>query len=100
VFSRWSWNDGHNEIMAFADIDRSLSGGVSIKGKSWGRAKDTIGIGGALNYRTECILESYYSLALLDTTWLTFDYQFITNPAYNADRGPVSIFSARLHAEF
>ena len=31
---------------------------------------------------------------------LTFDYQFITNPAYNADRGPVSIFSGRLHAEF
>ena len=125
VFGRWSWNDGHNEIMAFTDIDRSLSGGVSIKGKSWGRKNDTIGIGGAinglsgdhrdfiaagglgiligdgaLNYRTERILETYYSYALLDTTWLTFDYQFIANPAYNADRGPVSVFSARLHAEF
>jgi high affinity Mn2+ porin len=125
VFGRWSWNDGHNEIMAFTDIDRSLAGGVSIKGKSWGREKDTIGIAGAvnalspdhrdfiaagglgiligdgaLNYRTERILETYYSYALLDTTWLTFDYQFIANPAYNADRGPVSIFSARLHAEF
>jgi high affinity Mn2+ porin len=125
VFGRWSWNDGHNEIMAFTDIDRSLAGGVSIKGKSWGREKDTIGVGGAvnglspdhrdfiaagglgpligdgaLNYRTERILESYYSYALLDTTWLTFDYQFIANPAYNADRGPVSVFSARLHAEF
>jgi high affinity Mn2+ porin len=31
---------------------------------------------------------------------LTADYQLITNPAYNADRGPVSIFSGRLHAEF
>jgi high affinity Mn2+ porin len=125
VFGRWSWNDGHNEIMAFADIDRSLSGGVSIKGKSWGRANDTIGLGGAinglsrdhrdfiaagglgpligdgaLNYRTERILETYYSYALLDTTWLTFDYQFVANPAYNADRGPVNVFSARLHAEF
>ena len=28
------------------------------------------------------------------------DYQLITNPAYNADRGPVSVFSARLHGEF
>ena len=55
---------------------------------------------GALNYRTERILETYYSYALLDTTWLTFDYQFIANPAYNADRGPVNIFTARLHAEF
>jgi hypothetical protein len=26
--------------------------------------------------------------------------QFIANPAHNADRGPVSTFSARLHAEF
>jgi len=125
VFGRWSWNDGRNEIMAFTDIDRSLSGGVSIKGNAWGRKNDTIGIGGAvnglspdhrdfiaagglgvligdgaLNYRTERILESYYSYALLDTTWLTFDWQFIANPAYNADRGPVNIFSARLHAEF
>jgi high affinity Mn2+ porin len=31
---------------------------------------------------------------------LTFDYQFITNLAYNADRGPVSIFASRFHAEF
>jgi high affinity Mn2+ porin len=31
---------------------------------------------------------------------LTFDYQFLRNLAHNADRGPVSIFSARLHGEF
>jgi len=30
----------------------------------------------------------------------TAGYQLITNPAYNADRGPVSIFSGRLHGEF
>jgi len=125
LFGRWSWNDGHNEIMAFTDIDRSLSGGVSIKGAGWGRPDDTIGIGGAvnalsqdhrdflaagglgfligdgqLNYRTERILEAYYSYALFKTTQLSFDYQFIDNPGYNADRGPVSVFSARLHAEF
>jgi hypothetical protein len=34
------------------------------------------------------------------STTLTFDYQLIANPAYNADRGSVSIFSGRLHAEF
>jgi high affinity Mn2+ porin len=28
------------------------------------------------------------------------DYQLIADPAYNADRGPVSIFSGRLHGEF
>ena len=31
---------------------------------------------------------------------LTFDYQFLVNPAHNADRGPISIFSARVHGEF
>lgn len=125
LFGRWSWNDGKNEIMAFTDIDASLSGGLSIKGGSWGRADDTIGIGGAvnalsrdhrdfiaagglgvligdgrLNYREENILETYYALALNKQLTVTGDYQYIRNPAYNADRGPVSIFSGRLRGTF
>ncbi len=125
LFGRWSWNDGRNEIMAFTDIDVSLSGGVSIKGKPWGRSEDTLGIGaainglsndhrdyiaagglgiligdGRLNYRQERILETYYSLAVNKALALTFDYQLIANPGYNADRGAVSIFSGRLHVEF
>jgi high affinity Mn2+ porin len=55
---------------------------------------------GRLNYGTEKTLESYYSLAVWKKSALTFDYQLITNPAYNADRGPVSIFTARFHSEF
>jgi high affinity Mn2+ porin len=31
---------------------------------------------------------------------LTFDYQLIGNPGYNADRGPVLVFSGRLHPQF
>jgi high affinity Mn2+ porin len=125
VFARVSWNDGHTEILNFADIDRSVSGGVSIKGSYWGRGDDTVGIGGAinglssanrdflaaggtglligdgrLNYRTEDILEAYYAWTIQKGLVTTFDYQFVNNPAYNADRGPVSIFSARVHAEW
>src|SRR5260370_846258 len=55
---------------------------------------------GQLNYRPEQILEAYYAYSLNQWATLTFDYQFIVNPGYNADRGPVSIFSGRLHAEF
>jgi high affinity Mn2+ porin len=55
---------------------------------------------GQLNYRPEHLLEAYYAYSLNKWAMLTFDYQFIANPGYNADRGPVSIFSGRLHAEF
>jgi len=30
----------------------------------------------------------------------TLNYQLVTNPAYNRDRGPASIFGARLRAQF
>jgi high affinity Mn2+ porin len=125
LFARASWNDGQNEDLSFTDIDRSASGGLSIKGSFWGRSNDTVGIGGAvnglsaahrdfaaagglglligdgrLNYRAEKIFETYYACSASKNVTLTADYQLITNPAYNADRGPVSIFSGRLHAEF
>jgi high affinity Mn2+ porin len=125
LFGRWSWNNGKTEIMAFTDIDASLSMGLSIKGSKWGRPDDVIGIGGAinalsrdhrdfiaagglgvligdgqLNYRKERILETYYAYALTKQLTLTADYQLITNPAYNADRGPVHVFSGRFHGEF
>ena len=35
----------------------------------------------------------------LDMNHMTFDYQFVTNPAYNRDSGPVSIIGTRLHAQ-
>jgi high affinity Mn2+ porin len=43
---------------------------------------------------------SLYSLNVFRSSWVTFDMQRIQNPAYNADRGPVNVESARLHAEF
>jgi high affinity Mn2+ porin len=125
LFARASWNDGSNEILSFTDVDRSISGGLSIKGSFWGRPNDIVGIGGAvnglsdahrdflaagglglligdgrLNYSQERIFETSYAYAIRQGVTLTADYQLITNPAYNADRGPVSVFSGRLHAEF
>jgi high affinity Mn2+ porin len=52
------------------------------------------------NYSTEKLLEAYYSYALTPSTRLTFDYQFMKNPGYNADRGPANIFAARAHWQF
>ena len=57
-------------------------------------------LSGTLNYRPERVLEAYYAYGLDKRTALTFDYQFIVNPGYNADRGPVSIYALRFHSEF
>ena len=48
----------------------------------------------------EQIFETYYSYALTSSTHLSVDYQFIANPGYNTDRGPVNIFSGRIHWQF
>src|ERR1700704_1107077 len=107
------------------DIDRTAAAGLSLKGKRWGRPNDTFGLAGIVNGisgvhqaflnagglgilvgdgrlpnpGSERIIEMYYSLPLF--SWrLTLDYQFIANPAYNRDRGPVSVIGTRLRAQF
>ncbi|HTI71274.1 MAG TPA: carbohydrate porin, partial [Candidatus Limnocylindria bacterium] len=124
VFARFSWNDGKNESWAFTDIDRSMSLGLSIKGTLWHRPEDTWGVAGVwntisgghsallaaggmgilvgdggLSYGSERILETYYDIHIWKTIHAALDYQFVQNPGYNRDRGPVSLFAARLHWE-
>jgi high affinity Mn2+ porin len=125
-FARGGLADGDVEPYEFSDADRSLSGGLSLKGKSWGRPEDTLALGGELNGISrihqryladgglgilvgdgrlphpgdEAILESYYDIPVGRFLHLSADYQFVKNPAYNRDRGPVSIFAARVHAQF
>lgn len=125
LMARASWGAGRTEKMGWTDSDESFMFGGVLKGTSWGRPNDRIGLGGvidglssdaraffaagglgilvgdgALSYRPEKVLESYYAYSINKWVTLTFDYQFVVDPAYNADRGPVSIFATRLHAEF
>ena len=67
----------------------SITGGLGI----------LIGDGQLPHPGLEQIIETYYTFPF--TSWkVTFDYQFINNPAYNRDRGPVSVFGTRLHFQF
>ncbi|MBD1386974.1 carbohydrate porin [Mucilaginibacter rigui] len=126
VFAKASYNDGKTETWAFTEIDRSLSLGAVLKGTSWKRKDDELGLAfvgngisedhkdylaaggygfiigdGQLNYSPELVAEVYYKLnAYQHKLWLSPDYQFIANPAYNHDRGPVNVFSLRAHVEF
>jgi len=124
VFSRLGWSDGRNEAWVFSDVDRTATLGVSIKGAFWGRPQDTLGVGGVLNaitrehreffaaggtgilagdgrltYGLEKVIEAYYDFQIWKTIHGAFDYQFVSNPAFNRDRGPVSVLAARVHWE-
>jgi high affinity Mn2+ porin len=124
IFSRVGWNDGQTESWTFADVDQTASLGLSIKGESWGRPNDTAGVAGVINgltpahrdffaaggtgilagdgaltYGLEKVLEVYYDFRVWNTLHVALDYQYVTDPAYNRDRGPVSVLGARLHWE-
>jgi len=55
---------------------------------------------GRLTYGTEKITEAYYQAKIAGSFYVAFDYQFVVNPAYNKDRGPVNVFAFRGHIEF
>jgi high affinity Mn2+ porin len=125
MFLRAGWSDGKTEAWTFADVDRTISLGVSIKGAAWHRPNDTYGLAGGVNgissvhqqffaaggtgilggdgrltYGAEAFLETYYDVQVWKSLHAAVDYQFINNPAYNQDRGPVSVFSGRVHWSF
>jgi high affinity Mn2+ porin len=124
-FARAGFANGNVEPYEFTDIDRTVSAGLSLGGKLWGRPDDTIGIAGVVNGISsihqayldaggmgilvgdgqlphpgpEQILETYYSFPV--GSWkVTPDFQFIVNPGYNHDRGPVSVLSLRIRTQF
>ncbi len=125
AFARASYNDGAQEAFDFTEINRSVSTGLSLKGNSWNRPGDTFGLAmvanglsgaardyfsaggmgiligdGHLHYGLEKIMESYYSIQASQHLYVSLDYQYVVNPAYNRDRGPVNLYGARLHFEY
>jgi high affinity Mn2+ porin len=125
VFSRLGWNDGQTQGWMFTDVDYTGTLGLSVKGESWHRPGDTFGLAGVLNgishaaqeffqaggigieagdgnlnYGWERALEVYYDFQIWKDLHGALDYQFISNPAFNRDRGPVSVLGARVHWSF
>jgi high affinity Mn2+ porin len=125
VFMRLGWSDGKNQTYEFTDVDRTATGGLSLKGARWQRPEDTVGVAvvvngisavhrqylaagglgitvgdGALDYGAERIFEAYYNWKIAKHYQLTGDYQFAPDPAYNHARGPVDLFALRFHTEF
>jgi high affinity Mn2+ porin len=126
LFARVGKAQGNVEVFEFTDVDRSVEVGGSLKGTGWYRPGDTFGVAvlddgisaereeylnlGGLGILVgdgrlphpgaEEVVETYYSIGLVSWLQLSADYQYIKNPAYNRDRGPVSIWAVRLHMQF
>ena len=126
LFARIGKAGGNVEVYEFTDIDRSVELGGSLKGSQWHRPLDTLGVvvlddgisaereeylnlgglgilvgdGKLPHPGAEQVVETYYSLAVASWAKLSLDYQYVKNPAYNRDRGPVSIYALRVHAQF
>nr|WP_254606426.1 carbohydrate porin [Sphingomonas bacterium] len=126
VFARAGVASGGIEPYDFTDIDRTAQVGLSIDGRRWGRAGDTVGITAVVNGISreheryldaggigvlvgdgrlphpgvEAIGEAYYQWRPLKAVAVSLDYQLVGNPGYNGDRGPANVFALRLHAQY
>ncbi len=124
AFGRLGWNDGTNESYAYTEIDRTAEVGTDFRGNPWRRSQDKIGAAfvangisgdhrrylalgglgfilgdGGLNYGLEKIFETYYTAHIWRGISVAVDYQYVTNPGYNLDRGPASVVGFRIHVE-
>ena len=125
VFVRGMVSDGKSEVYAYTSTDRSISAGVLAKGTLWKRRFDVAGGGynvgtisrsheqylamggidgfigdGRINPGSERAVDLSYSVNIRRSLWLAGDYQRIINPAFNIDRGPVNVWSLKVHGEF
>lgn len=125
IFGRLGWDDGNHETWVYTECDLHASLGAQLSGIHWWRKEDIIGIAyginglstphknyleaggmgfalgdGRLNYAPEQVIETYYRIQLGRYAQLSPDFQYIQNPGYNRDRGPVEVYAVRLHLSY
>jgi len=125
LFARSGWNEGRNESFAYTEANNTAEIGAGLNGNIWHRTFDRVGAAfvsnglshehrdylalggkgfllgdGALTYGRERILENYYTAHFWRGVFGSFDIQYISNPGYNRDRGPVVVPAIRMHLEF
>jgi hypothetical protein len=125
IFARLGWANGNNSNWSYTESDRHASTGVQISGKNWGRQEDQAGLAfgvngitsshqhylqqggigmlvgdGTLNYGLEQVTEAYYRIQVGRYVQISPDFQYIWNPAYNKDRGPIQVYGVRMRVYY
>jgi high affinity Mn2+ porin len=125
AFGRFGWNNGKTESFAYTEVEQTFAEGLGASGAWWHRKQDRAGIAfisnaickdhqtyladgglgfllgdGKLNYGRENIIESYYTVHVWRGIYVAPGLQYINDPGYNRDRGPVLVPSFRAHIEF
>ena len=125
AYGRVGWNNGKTESWAYTETDNTAQAGAGFSGHLWKRRNDRAGFSfvsngisnehaqylsygglgfilgdGGLTYGRENILESYYTTHTWRGIYIGPDVQYVLNPGYNQVRGPIIVYSLRLHTEF
>ena len=122
VFGRWGINDGHTESFAYTEVDGTLELGADLRldderhkvglaladNRLSNLHRTYLALGGLgfllgdgrLSYGHEHIVEAYYDYRVWRGLYVAADLQYIRNPGYNRDRGPVWVPATRLHVDF
>ena len=111
-FTRLGWSDGAYESFAYTEIDNTVELGAELRGTTWHRGGDKLGIAavsngladdhrrylahggkgfllgdGRLRYGRETIVEAYSTARAIRGVFVAADLQLIARPGYNRDRG-------------
>jgi high affinity Mn2+ porin len=125
-FMHAGWNEGQHETWSYTECDETVTFGGDLSGSIWNRPGDKSGLAfvvngisrnhrrylalgglgfelgdGRLTYGAEKIMEWYYNfpIPIHSGVFGALDLQYVDNPGYNRDRGPVIILGIRLHVE-
>lgn len=126
-FFRAGWNEGQHESFSYTEVNDTVAFGGDLRGTLWNRPEDKFGVAfvgnglsqrhrqylalgglgfelgdGRLTYGAEKIMECYYNFPIPVHSGFfgALDLQYIDNPGYNRDRGPVLVPSFRAHVDF
>ena len=125
LFARAGWANGTNSAWSYTEVDRSASMGLQVSGRNWGRpgrpfrhrrcGRRAFRLSQALSrgrghrhahrrrgpqLRPRRVFETYYRIQLGRFVQLSPDFQYIQNPGYNRDRGPVKVYGMRLRVSY